>query len=247
MSVTVVDSVDLVRTLIDDIGKSSPQPPFLFIDLEGVNLSRHGSVAILQVLVPPARTVHLVDVHTLKGQAFETSNAKGMTMKAILESEHFPKVFFDVRNDSDALYSHFQIGLRGVIDMQLLEFATRPVHGKFLKGLSKCVTETAALSWTESREFQKIKDAGSQLFAPEKGGRYEVFHERPLPTAIIDYCAQDVLIMPKLLMIYGSQLPEYLATQVHSETLRRITLSQSSHFQGKGRHMAEGPAFVWKR
>ena len=85
-------------------------------------------------------------------------------MKAILESEQFPKVFFDVRNDSDGLYSHFQIKLSGVVDLQLLEFATRGVLGKYLKGLSKCISETTALSWAESRE---VKEAGQKLFDPE--------------------------------------------------------------------------------
>jgi hypothetical protein len=37
--------------------------------------------------------------------AFSTAGTNGQTLKTILESETIPKVFFDVRNDSDALYS----------------------------------------------------------------------------------------------------------------------------------------------
>jgi exonuclease 3'-5' domain-containing protein 1 len=247
MSDTIIDTVDLVRKLIEDIENSQPCPPFIFMDLEGVNLSRHGSVAIMQVLVPPVRQVHLVDVHRLKALAFETPSTGGLTLKAILESEQFPKVFFDVRNDSDALYSHFQIKLSGVVDLQLLEFATRGVRGKYLKGLSKCISETTALSWAESREWREVKEAGQKLFDPEQGGRYEVFHERPLPLALVNYCVQDVLYMPKLLLSYAGRLQPLPASQVQLETISRILLSQSPHFNGKGRHMAVGPTFASNR
>jgi exonuclease 3'-5' domain-containing protein 1 len=59
-----IDTVDLVHKLIEDIENSQPCPPFIFMDLKGVNLSRHGSIVIMQVLVPPVRQVHLVDVLT---------------------------------------------------------------------------------------------------------------------------------------------------------------------------------------
>jgi len=39
---------------------------------------------------------------------------KGTIAEVILESPDIPKVFFDVRNDSDALYSHFDVSLAGV-------------------------------------------------------------------------------------------------------------------------------------
>jgi hypothetical protein len=55
MSDTIIDTVDLVRKLIEDIENSQPCLPFIFMDLKGVNLSRHGSIAIMQVLVPPVR------------------------------------------------------------------------------------------------------------------------------------------------------------------------------------------------
>jgi 3'-5' exonuclease len=63
-------------------------------------------------------------------QAFETAGPGGQTLRAILESSYYPKVFFDARNDSDALNSHFEIGLRGVVDLQLLEFTSRPQRGR---------------------------------------------------------------------------------------------------------------------
>ena len=191
--------------------------------------------------------VHLVDIFTLQQQAFDTSVSDKASLRTILESKDYPKVFFDVRNDSDALYSHFQINLQGVIDLQLLEYASRPRQGRFLNGLAKCVSEDGGLDLASSQEWQTIKNAGVDLFAPEKGGRYEVFLERPLTAALQKYCTQDVLAMPKLLTVYGRRMQAHLATQVNNETLTRIILSQRPDYNGKGRHKAVGPNFAWIR
>lgn len=180
-----VDTVNLVQELVTEI-VTRDKKPLLFVDLEGVNLSRDGSVAIMQVLVPPNPTVYLIDVHVLQAAAFETATAAGNTWKAILESPDYAKVFFDVHNDSDALYSHFAVSLRGVIDLQLLEFATRPgfKRPQFVQGLAKCISYSDILSLEDAVTWKQVKDDGVRLFAPEKGGTYEVFQRRPLSTAM---------------------------------------------------------------
>lgn len=119
-------------------------------------------------------------------------------MKDILESKSTPKVFFDVRNDSDALYSHFQIKLAGVVDLQLWELAARPFAGKYVKGLPKCIEIDSSLS-DEKAEVMQTKEKGKMLSSPEHGGSYEVFNERPLCKDIQAYCAQDVHLLPGLL------------------------------------------------
>ncbi len=48
--------------------------------------------------------------------------------------------FYDVRNDSDALYNLYGVNLNNVYDLQLLELANRLSKGqrpRFLKGLGK--------------------------------------------------------------------------------------------------------------
>lgn len=247
MGSVLVDSIESIRQMVEDIETSPLEHPFLFVDLEGTDLSRHGKIAIMQVLVPPKREVYLIDVQELQWDAFQTASINGLTFRTILESAVYPKVFFDVRNDSDALYAHFNIELACVVDVQLFEFATRPYRGRFLKGLAKSISEDSSLGWSERRQWQEIKDAGAKLFAPEKGGSYEVFHERPIPAAIINYCVQDVLILPELLKKYSGRLGDDFAVQVHKETLARVELSQSASFSGKGRHMAAGPYFSWTR
>lgn len=238
---TFVDSLDAVRTLVQAIEESPVQPPFLFLDLEGINLSRHGSISILQILIPTTESVFIIDVHTLKGKVFETPSHSGLKLKEVLESNKIPKVFFDVRNDSDALYAHFQISLQCVIDIQLLEFATRLYPGKYLRGLSKCIQEEAGLNWTEQRQWQLVKDAGVKLFAPEKGGTYGIFNTRPLPQALLDYCIQDVMLLPKLLLSYSRKIRKDQALNVGLEALKRINESQSPLYQSHGPHKTYGP------
>ncbi|GLI80011.1 hypothetical protein PoHVEF18_008359 [Penicillium ochrochloron] len=124
--VKFIDTEDDLIRLVETIENVPTHPPSLYVDLEGVNLSQHGSISILQVFVYPRDETYLVDVYTLKKKAFTVPSSKtGETLLSILESSDIPKVFFDVRNDSDALFSHFGVKLTGVIDLQLMELATR--------------------------------------------------------------------------------------------------------------------------
>jgi exonuclease 3'-5' domain-containing protein 1 len=95
-------------------------PPSLYVDVEGINLSRHRRIPILQIHVHPTNETYLVDVHTLKDEAFSTSASNGHTLQSILESEETPKAIFDVRNDSDALYSLYGIKVANIWDIQLM-------------------------------------------------------------------------------------------------------------------------------
>jgi exonuclease 3'-5' domain-containing protein 1 len=94
-----------VSALIDTLIGLPKNPPSLYIDLEGVYLCRHGSVSILQLHIHPTSTTHLIDIYSLGFAAFSTPGTNGQTLKSIFESPETPKIFFDVRNDSDALFS----------------------------------------------------------------------------------------------------------------------------------------------
>ncbi|KAF7940741.1 uncharacterized protein EAE97_006927 [Botrytis byssoidea] len=245
-AISLTDTAEGIIELIDSLGHSDlpTSPPSVYIDLEGINVGRKGSIAILQVYILPVKKTFLVDVHNLRERAFSTPNSSGLTLKAILESEFIPKVIFDVRNDSDALYSHFGVKLQGVIDLQLMELATRSHSQKFLSGLGRCMDQDLVQTPEELEFRSAIKKRGVQLFAPEKGGRYEVFNDRPLDPAIVDYCVQDVQLMPQLWNIYNAKLTlmdKRWTTKIERETKARLLLSQSPDFNGKGQHMAKAP------
>ncbi|KAI9643015.1 hypothetical protein NHQ30_008749 [Ciborinia camelliae] len=245
-AIDLTDTPEAIIELIDSLalGDLPTSPPSVYIDIEGIDIGRGGSVSILQVYILPTEKSYLVDVHKLGKQAFSTPNASGLTLKSILESQLIPKIIFDVRNDSDALYSHFGVKLGGVTDLQLMEFATRSGHRRFLCGLAKCMDRDLVQTPKELKVRGAIKKRGKELFAPEFGGRYEVFNDRPLDQAIVDYCIQDVQLMPQLWQIYNarlSKLPTKWTTKVVEETKARVLLSQSPGYNGKGQHMARGP------
>ncbi|KAI4275989.1 MAG: hypothetical protein LQ337_002810 [Flavoplaca oasis] len=216
----LIDSPEAITQVVDTMIALPSSPPSLFIDLEGVSLSRHGTISILQILVFPQEQTYLIDVYSLGFKTFQTPGTDGQTtLKSILEAKAISKVFFDVRNDSDALYAHFGINLAGIQDIQLMELATRNpgLPRKYLNGLTRCIEKDAAMA-------------------------YEVFNARPLGEDIRAYCIQDVKLMPKLWALYNAKLVSPLwKEKVENATRDRVLLSQSALFNGKGPHMALGP------
>ncbi|KIV95366.1 hypothetical protein PV10_03031 [Exophiala mesophila] len=115
----IINTTKQIGYLVDwlILRHASPEPykPTLYIDLEGVNLCRVGSLSIFTLLIDidiPTIRVYLIDVHSLDSRASNTAGIKQQTLKDVLQDERIPKVFFDVRNDSDALFTHFGIAAR---------------------------------------------------------------------------------------------------------------------------------------
>lgn len=243
MAYTFVDSRECLVDFLGKIIHLPTNPPSLYIDLEGVHLSRTGPIAILQIYVLPMKHSYLIDVFKLQEFAFITPGGHGTTLKHVLEDQETPKVFFDVRNDSAALFAQYRIDLKGVHDLQVMEFARRPGRrGKFVSGLAKSIEKDANLGYLDRKRFLDTKEAGKNLFAPEKGGSYEVFLARPISPEILNYCVQDVHYLPRLWKIYSNRLQSpSLKTKVQQEVTDRIWLSQQQDFETKGRNMAIGP------
>lgn len=242
MSPTFIDTSASLVAFLNGLPDCKGQPPSLYVDREGNNLSRHGTLSIVTILVQPQSQTYLIDVTTLGRIAFTTEATNGLTLKAILESPDIIKVFFDIRNDSDALYSLHDIHVQDIEDLQLFELAARKYDTRCVNGLAKCIERDMALPYSETQQWQLKKNEGRRLFAPELGGSYAYFDQRPRSTAMIEYCAQDVVHMPRLREIYLNRLCDAWYVKIRDETEARIRLSQSSTFNGKGRHMALGPA-----
>lgn len=237
----MVDTTAAVSRLVDTLEGLPTEPPSLYMDLEGVNLSRHGTISILQIYVLSSRRTFLVDVHTLGDLCFSTRGQSGRTLKDILEAEDIPKVFFDVRNDSDALYSHFNIDLAGIQDLQLMELAARTFSRRFVSGLSKCIEKDAPLSASQRLAWKQVKEKGLDIFDPQRGGGYEVFNKRPLPKNIVLYCIQDVAILPRLWTHYNGRLTPAWKRKVLETSKQRVKLSQSPDYDSQGRQKALAP------
>jgi exonuclease 3'-5' domain-containing protein 1 len=240
-AIIFVNNATAIAELVDSLDGPPTVQPSIFIDLEGVNLSRHGTISIMQVYYLPIKCTYLIDVYTLGDKCFSTPGRNGRTLKEILESDSVTKVFFDVRNDSDALHGNYQIKLAGIHDLQLMELSTRSFSRRCVNGLSKCIERDAPLSIQERLAWVQTKESGLRLFAPEKGGRYEVFNERPLPDAIKFYCAQDVQILPRLWDYYDGKMGQKWREKMIAASKARVQSSQSATYNGKGRHMALAP------
>ncbi|KAJ5154820.1 uncharacterized protein N7500_010259 [Penicillium coprophilum] len=242
-----VDTEGQIASLVARLQNLPTNPPSLYIDLEGINLSRHGSISILQIYVLPHKETYIVDIYSLQEKAFlQTASGKeDQTLLGILESPHIPKVFFDVRNDSDALFSHFNVKLAGVIDLQLMELATSLFPRRYVSGLLKCIERDALLTTHELQFWKASKEKGLKLFAPEHGGSYDVFNVRPLPDDVLEYCVQDVKFLPRLWVQYNQNISRSWAEKVTTETLNRVKHSQTATYDGKGRWKARVPVGWW--
>ncbi|KAI3530643.1 hypothetical protein CABS03_15163 [Colletotrichum abscissum] len=238
---SLVDSAESMSNLLTLIQNLPIGLPSLFLDLEGVSLSRNGSISLITVFVLPRSHVYLVDIHTMQSTAFSTA-AGGTTFKHILESPDITKVFFDVRNDSDALFHHFQVKLSGIEDVQLMENAARPRgQRRYLNGLDKCIASYAPLSPEEKARWKAAKEAGLNLFHPRRGGSYEVFNSRPMSTPIGIYCINDVRYLPHLREALWPQLDDVWRQKVGEETKKRILESQSPFYEPQSETKKFGP------
>ncbi|KAK3615502.1 hypothetical protein LTR22_027413 [Elasticomyces elasticus] len=144
-----LDTSTALEKFLSDLGNSDGQPPRLYMDLEGNNLSRNGTLSLVTIMLEREKKVYLVAVTTLWRDAFTTAGADGHTLKSVLESINIFKVFFDVRNDSDALFGHYEICIAGIKDLQLMELASRNFSKRNINGLAKCTKrDTERLSRT---------------------------------------------------------------------------------------------------
>ena len=245
----IVDSATTLVSLLDNLMDLSVDPPSLYLDLEGVKLGRHGSISIISLYVAPIKKIYLIDIHRLGKIAFSTTNSRATSLKTILESPTIPKVVFDIRNDSDALFSHFKISVDGIHDLQLMELGTRNGSKDFVAGLAKCIERESPISVATKAEWRRIKEDTIRLYDPKKGGRYEIFNERPMKPEIIQYCAWDVALLPGLYNVYNAKLclskEAFWQAQVREATNDRIKLSQSPGYDGQAEGKARGPWDKW--
>lgn len=183
--IIVVDSATTLISLLDNIIGLAVDPPSLYIDLEGVKLGRYGSISIISLYIAPTKKIYLIDIHRLGKTAFSTTNSSATSLKTILKSPTIPKVFFNIRNDSDALFSHFQISVNGIKDLQLMELASRKGTQDLVAGLAKCIEKESPVSTTAKAEWQRTKEGASRLYDLKKGGWYEIFNERLIRPEIV--------------------------------------------------------------
>ena len=87
----------------------------------------------------------------------------------------------------------------------------------YLKGLGNAL-QGLGLGGAQSRQLEQVKNNGLALFAPEKGGSYEVWRRRPLPQALIDYASLDVAYLHDMFEKWARFVPANRMRELQQST-----------------------------
>ena len=208
---TYVGTKELTARMIDHLVDAKNLA--IYMDLEGQNLGRDGEICTLQLCIDTDQGPHayLIDIWVLRGSAFSTKGQKypDVTLKSLLENHAIPKLLWDCRMDSDALYAQFRVALEAVIDLQLMEVAGRENQEsmRHLRGYGRCVEQDLDLDPSICKEIKETKNFQA-TFIPDKGGDWAVLKERPMCHQLKKYCIGDIRYMPPLFKTYGRILTD---------------------------------------
>lgn len=231
-----IDTPEAVAEMVDRLTRAVPEAEPLYVDLEGIHLGRFGSVSLFVLYAESLKEVFLVDVFQLGVAAFGVPGSGGGSLQDLLEMDRRTKVFYDVRNDSDALFAHYGIRLQGVEDVQVTDVVK--ARGRWprlhLLSLDVCVDRTLGES-SKKTMWAAAKAAGQLLSKPEAGGSMEVFNVRPLASEVAAYCVGDVVILAELRRFHSlGLLSEALRQKAQAATLARVAHSQEANYQPAG-------------
>lgn len=230
---TLISSVPELGAFLSSIPPSST----LCLDLEGYSLSRHGTISIITILIHPQNVVRLIDILVLGESAFTTVSNNGKTLKSIFEDPNIPKYIWDVRNDADALWALYGVGLGGVTDIQLLENASRTGDKTYIRGLDKCVQYDLKmkLDFRKINRWIQIKREVQNLMSAD------VFASRPMDAKTVQYCANDVIHLPDLHDLYWNRMGPDWRAKAMEESARRVAEAHSPGYKPQSPTKTLGP------
>ncbi|TID13635.1 3 -5 exonuclease [Venturia nashicola] len=231
VSSTLVTTAQELKEFLSTISASNT----LYLDLEGKSLGRHGTICIISILVYPEQSVQLIDVTTLGKATFTTTSDNKNTLKSILEDSNIVKCLWDCRNDADALLALYQVSINGVVDIQLLENATRSGPKTYLCGLAKAIDMDLKLKYTDRVLWTATKNAVSAEMAND------VFAKRPMDDKTFQYCVNDIIHLPALRALYSSRLTSDWAAKVKDAIKNRLAEIRSPHYQPESDKKKFGP------
>jgi exonuclease 3'-5' domain-containing protein 1 len=228
---TLIGNISELRKFLSVLSKSSA----LYLDIEGWNLSRHGTVSIITILAHPSNQAQLIDISALGDLAFSTESQDGKTLRSTLEDHSIFKYIWDVRNDANALWFHYGVSLGGTTDLQLLENASRSDDKTYVRGLDKCVENDLKLGFMETNRWLRTKRDMKKLM------QIDVFSNCPLDPKTMEYCQNDIIHLPALHEIYIARIkPEWL-TKAKKESAHRVTQAQSPEYYPQSEGKTLGP------
>lgn len=244
MVVFTASLVSTARELQDFLGSITPRCT-LYIDLEGENLSRYGSISLITVLVHQFQEIHIIDVLSLGYVAFTTTAESGTTLKSVLEDPTITKCFWDVRNDADALWAHYEVNLAGVMDIQLLENASRQTgHDKeFLCERDKAIHMDLSPIVGLTNVSRDTRPESTWTPMQRNTNRGTPISARPLDKETVLSCTRGVLHLRGLRDVYMRRISIAWLAKVRYESAQRVIEAQSDDYEPQSPRKIKGP---WK-
>jgi len=184
-------------------------------------------------IAPKNGAVLLIDIETMGNKAFNEGR-----LRELLESETLMKLCYDCRADADALHHLHGVTPHNLFDLQIAYCTKRDRDSlrrdPYLKGLGHALQDLS-LGSAQAQQLEQVKNKGLALFVPEKGGSYEVWRQRPLQQALIDYAALDVAYLHDMFQKWARFVP---ASQMRELSAGRVQRAIGGRVAAKGQHMA---------
>ncbi|KAI1035060.1 hypothetical protein LB503_011692 [Fusarium chuoi] len=233
--VEVVNTIQGVKSLADGIAvlnssHESQQVPLLYINIEPNSLGANGELNLLAIMLcygPECRRrLFLVDVNLLANQAFSTRGYYGASLRSILDSASYQKVFFDVGYDSHILYTQYGIKLQGVHDLQLMENAcwSQERKTRHLQSFDP-VVQSLLVHGKNRKSWLIERFNGEWAYGYDARSPHTVFQKRPVVSYIRLYCCRNIRFMPELYEKIWYAVP-MIMDLVAQEAQRRVDESQ---------------------
>ncbi|EWG38345.1 hypothetical protein FVEG_14873 [Fusarium verticillioides 7600] len=235
LDVEVINTIQGAKSLADGIAVLNAshrnELPLLYIDIDPQGLGPKGELNLLTIMLCYGpeyhRRLYLVDVHRLANQAFSSRGYYGASLRSILDSGSYQKVFFDVGYHSHILYNQYGIMLQGVSDLQLMENACRR-NRRNLQSFEPLV-DSLLVHGRNRRRWLVDKFNGQWSYKNCAGAPHGVFQQRPVATYIRLYCCRNIRFMPELYDKIRRAIPKIMEL-VAEVSQRRIEESQDDGY-----------------
>lgn len=229
----IIDCTHALTAVPDVLRASLDYSPSIYLDADGPRLGRHGRLSTISLYSTPMETIYLIDDFSLSDAAMDLRGRGGNSLRSILESENVTKVLFDGRSPADAFYGLFGVRLRCVVEVQLMEAATRSGNARFINGLAKCIEKRSGLSRERRDSWLALKHLVRFNINPAYGGSSVVLERRPLDPVVKASCFQNVAILPELCRFFATSVLGCLLLSQQTQHPRESDLHSLRHTMDK--------------
>ncbi|TGO53427.1 hypothetical protein BCON_0123g00020 [Botryotinia convoluta] len=203
----LIDSVAKMNwflPMLSNIQDSRRQELFCGCKGNGVGLSRDGAITFFTVTITSLNTTYTFDVQVLGDQVFNMVGNNGLSLRMILESKKFGQVWWDMRNDFEALSHHYNIHSHFELDLHLLDIMSARGNRARLNSLIASVRKNQAgeLRMNDPTLWRGYSGTWSSKKKEVKGyldwNGFEALEIRPVNPIVILGCRIDTEILPEL-------------------------------------------------